>query len=238
MRGSIPTQSPNRLPPRDPRGGRPIQELATQLGAHILDVALEQFVAHGFEGTSMEKIAVAANVSKRTLYSRFGSKRALLVASIEQNFSRHLYPIKDSIPRGSLRKKIRHLAHRTLDASLKPEAVGIEALTTWLSKHMPGLMATNPTISVHVVIDLMQSVLESAPEWCDSGERNGADLARFLFDTLITVPRQRILVRREMPNTPTAKAEYLDRTLDLLARALPILRDPEDKQVCSAFDHG
>ena len=34
-----------RLPPRDPKGGRPTQEIAALLGVHILDVALEQFIA-------------------------------------------------------------------------------------------------------------------------------------------------------------------------------------------------
>src|SRR3546814_15242980 len=78
-----------RLPPRDPKGGRPTQEIAALLGVHLLDVALAQFIAHGVEGASMAGIAIAASVSTRTLSSRFGSKTALLVASGEPGIPPH-----------------------------------------------------------------------------------------------------------------------------------------------------
>ena len=227
MKGAIHAQSSRRVPPRNPKGGRPKQELAAQLGGHILDVALDQFVAHGFEGASTEKIAAAANVSKRTLYARFGSKGALVVASIEQYTSRELGLIEAAIPNGSLRKKIGYVARAMLDMSLQPDVVGVEALVYWLTKHRPGLVEAEPTIGAKVVIDVMQSVLQDAPEWRMSGAGDPAELARFLFDVLITVPRHRILRRYEMKNKAAAKAEYINQTLDLLASGLPLLRSPE-----------
>ncbi|QDK32806.1 hypothetical protein DM450_08425 [Sphingomonas sp. IC081] len=66
--------------------------MAAQLGEHILQVALDQFIAHGVEGANMDDIAAAANVSKRTLYSRYGSKTQLLIASAEHGTQRHLNP--------------------------------------------------------------------------------------------------------------------------------------------------
>src|SRR3546814_16436590 len=87
----------------------PTQEIAALLGVHILDVALEQFIAHGVEGASMEGIAIAASVSKRTLYSRFGSKTALLVAAVEHGIAHHLRPIASTIPAGSTRAKLLHV---------------------------------------------------------------------------------------------------------------------------------
>jgi len=216
-----------RIAPRDPKGGRPKQELAAQLGAHILDIALEQFVADGFEGASMDRIAAAANVSKRTLYARFGSKRALLVASIEQYASRELDLIEAAIPNGSLRKKIGYVARAMLDVSLQPDVVGVEALVYWLAKHKPGLIASEPTIGAKVMIDLIRSVLQDAPEWRMPGQRSPAELARFLFDALITIPRHRILRRGEMKNKPSAKSAYINQTLDLLASGLPMLRETE-----------
>ena len=52
------TGSVRRLPPRDPKGGRPTQEVAARLGVHILDVALEQFIAHVHPGREAEFEAV------------------------------------------------------------------------------------------------------------------------------------------------------------------------------------
>lgn len=40
----------------------------------IVDAALAEFRAHGFDATSMDKIALAAGVSKRTVYNHFPSK--------------------------------------------------------------------------------------------------------------------------------------------------------------------
>ena len=48
-------------------------------------------------------------------------------------------------------------------------------------------------------------------------------LATFLFDALVTCPRTRILLRHELENTSRAKADYLKRTMNLIARGMPFL---------------
>ena len=65
------------------RVGRPTAQESEQKGAQILDAAVQVFTRHGYAGTSMDKIATAASVSKPTLYTRFGSKEDLLKADIE-----------------------------------------------------------------------------------------------------------------------------------------------------------
>src|SRR5205823_14630161 len=51
---------------------------AIHTAAHAL------FLRHGFAGTSMDAIALAANVSKQTLYRYYQNKEALFVAVLEQ----------------------------------------------------------------------------------------------------------------------------------------------------------
>jgi TetR/AcrR family transcriptional repressor of mexJK operon len=48
------------------------------------------FLRHGFAGTSMDAIALAANVSKQTLYRYYQNKEALFVAVLEQLALDHL----------------------------------------------------------------------------------------------------------------------------------------------------
>ncbi len=48
----------------------------------ILRAARDLFFAHGLDGTSIEEIAAAANVSKVTIYGHFGDKETLLEAVI------------------------------------------------------------------------------------------------------------------------------------------------------------
>ncbi|MCC2955107.1 TetR/AcrR family transcriptional regulator [Massilia sp. IC2-477] len=54
----------------------------------IIEAAAAQFRAHGFEATSMDKIAAAAEVSKRTVYNHFPSKEELFAETIVQLFER------------------------------------------------------------------------------------------------------------------------------------------------------
>ncbi len=51
--------------------------------AAIVDAAVHEFQARGYYATSMNAIAAAANVSKRTLYNHFDSKEALFDAIME-----------------------------------------------------------------------------------------------------------------------------------------------------------
>ena len=96
-------------PPISPRRrGRPRSEPAHRA---LLEAALREFVARGYEAMSLEAIAAAAGVSKLTLYRRWDSKLAL-VREVLQSLS-DLTPMEDQ---GSLEEDLRVLlreAYRT-----------------------------------------------------------------------------------------------------------------------------
>src|SRR5580698_5585695 len=48
--------------------------------AAVIAAAIEEFLAAGFDATSMDRIAARASVSKRTVYNHFPSKEALFAA--------------------------------------------------------------------------------------------------------------------------------------------------------------
>jgi TetR/AcrR family transcriptional regulator of autoinduction and epiphytic fitness len=52
----------------------------------IVTAAAAEFRANGFEATSMDRIALVANVSKRTVYNHFPSKEELFAETIVQLF--------------------------------------------------------------------------------------------------------------------------------------------------------
>ena len=54
-----------------------------QKRVQILHSAIDLFCHQGFSNTSMDEVAKHAGVSKQTVYSHFGSKDDLFVASIE-----------------------------------------------------------------------------------------------------------------------------------------------------------
>ena len=56
--------------------------------AAMLAAAHGHFVAHGFEGTRLDRVAVDAGVSKVTIYNRFGDKAGLLSACVSAQCER------------------------------------------------------------------------------------------------------------------------------------------------------
>lgn len=50
----------------------------------ILQGAIQVFLNHGYAGTSMDRVAAAAGVSKQTIYSHFQDKEGLFTALVER----------------------------------------------------------------------------------------------------------------------------------------------------------
>ena len=50
----------------------------------ILQGAMQEFLAHGYAGTSMDKVAKTGGVSKATVYSYFADKEGLFVALVQR----------------------------------------------------------------------------------------------------------------------------------------------------------
>ena len=72
--GKLHSAVPMSQPPTSPRRRK------SRKRAAVLEAATDLFLTHGFSGTSMDRIAEVANVSKRTVYDHFPSKDDLFRA--------------------------------------------------------------------------------------------------------------------------------------------------------------
>src|SRR3569623_569339 len=61
--------------------------------AAILDAALAEFAAHGFEGARMEDVARGAKVSKGTVYLYYPPKQALFEALVRRDIVPRTTPV-------------------------------------------------------------------------------------------------------------------------------------------------
>ena len=59
------------------------QRLTDRKRAAIVDAAIEEFLASGYDATSMDRIAARADVSKRTVYNHFPGKETLFAAILQ-----------------------------------------------------------------------------------------------------------------------------------------------------------
>jgi AcrR family transcriptional regulator len=89
------------------RRGRPTQAEAKKLHQKLRKAAVGTFVKHGYNGTTMEAIARAAGITRRTLYARYPDKRAVFLDVIPWALTRRTereasYDVDENDLRGSL----------------------------------------------------------------------------------------------------------------------------------------
>jgi AcrR family transcriptional regulator len=66
------------------RTGRPTLQDASRKSERLMTVATDYFVEHGFNGTTIDAIAQAADMGKQAVYTRFTDKERLFAAVIQR----------------------------------------------------------------------------------------------------------------------------------------------------------
>jgi AcrR family transcriptional regulator len=77
-----------------PSAGRPTREQAEQRHTELLDRALELFLEKGFELATIDAIAAAVGMTKRTVYGLYADKTALFKATIQRAIERWIVPVE------------------------------------------------------------------------------------------------------------------------------------------------
>jgi TetR/AcrR family transcriptional regulator, mexJK operon transcriptional repressor len=75
-----------------PGPGRPTRAQQLQRSQELLSIALDVFLEHGFEQTTMEEIATRIGMSKRTIYAHYADKAALFKAVVRQAIQVYTVP--------------------------------------------------------------------------------------------------------------------------------------------------
>ncbi|MFM7428137.1 MAG: TetR/AcrR family transcriptional regulator [Elainella sp.] len=66
------------------KSGSADRQLSPEKTAAILEGGMREFLTHGYAATSMDRVAIAAKVSKATVYSHFQDKESLFTALIQR----------------------------------------------------------------------------------------------------------------------------------------------------------
>lgn len=82
------------------RRGRPTQAEAQELDQTVRAAAVATFLEFGYDGATMEAIAKAAGITKRSLYARYPDKRAAFAEVIPWALSRYEETGTDAVPAG------------------------------------------------------------------------------------------------------------------------------------------
>jgi len=165
-----------------------------QLSARILDHATVSFLREGYAASSIERIAAAAGVAKRTLYVRFGDKAALFRAAVARLIGGWLEPFEAHLSetRG-LEEALVGAADRILAVALTPEALALHRLVVGESGRFPELVATLHKAGASAGVSRIADLLREANR---QGRIHGVDphfAAEQFIALVLTGPQRRAL---------------------------------------------
>ena len=79
---------------------------ASERRAQLIEVGRAAFARYGYEGTSMEKVADSARVSKPVIYEHFGGKEGLYAVIVDREMDYVVRRIVEAIATGTPRERV------------------------------------------------------------------------------------------------------------------------------------
>ena len=108
------------------RLGRPPKDMEGEVEERILNAARKVFLERGFEGSSVDEIAVAARSGKPTIYARVGDKRALFTAVVMRDVVSRIAQFKSDVPAsGTIEERLARVAIAMLRWTLESERMAL-----------------------------------------------------------------------------------------------------------------
>jgi len=130
----------------------------------IVSAAFDAFVAHGYAQTSTLEIATRARVSKRELYSLFGSKQKMLVACVAERGKRMRLPADWPAPRSQkdLEQSLAKFGSALLHEVTEPEVIATFRMAISEADHSQQVAKALQTHGRQAACAALREILESA----------------------------------------------------------------------------
>jgi TetR/AcrR family transcriptional regulator, mexJK operon transcriptional repressor len=122
-----------------PGAGRPTLEQAEQRHIELLDRALELFLEKGFELVTIDAIATAVGMTKRTMYARYDDKSALFKAAVQRAIDRWIVPIEtlQSVENDDLEITLKAVARIRMSNAISPAGLRLQRIINAESYRFP-----------------------------------------------------------------------------------------------------
>ncbi len=175
----------------------------------MVDAATELFLRDGYGATSLEAVATAAGVSKRTLYARFSGKAALLEVVVARLVTEWLPAFDAELGQGGeLRDMLLRAARVLLATALTPQALGLYRLVISEIGRFPELALVMRDAGAGIGTERLAGVMAAAgladPVWA----------AEQFMTLVLSVPQRRGL-GLGLPLDAAAQADWATRAVDV-----------------------
>jgi len=107
----------------------------------VLEIAQRHFLAAGFDGSSLDAIAIEAGVAKKTLYHHFGSKTGLFAAILEALRESWIAELRNlTVGSGRPQSVLEAIALHTLDVGTRPDTIAVYRLLLTEASRFPDIV--------------------------------------------------------------------------------------------------
>lgn len=192
--------------------GRPRPEDVAIIESKLVEVALNEFLEHGYGGTSMARIVKVAGISKTTLYSRFSSKEQLFraIVRLQIDNSAPATFLKSDL---GLEQGLKSYANQMVKLNLEGDLLGVNRLIYSESQRFPELGAAAAERTALGVKRISQFILECARN--NGGDCKDPDIAAEVFILMLRGWFVNVLLtNREV--SVTEREEWIERAVNVL----------------------
>ena len=146
------------------RAGRPTREQAEARHEELLDAALDLFLEHGFELTTIEMVANRVSMTRRTVYALYADKAALFRAAVQRAIERQIVPqdVLAGFDKGDLAATLESVARLRISQVMTPNGLRLQRIINTESYRFPEIFTANLEQSAKPVMDFVASVLDRA----------------------------------------------------------------------------
>jgi TetR/AcrR family transcriptional regulator, mexJK operon transcriptional repressor len=183
----------------------------------ILDAALEVFSETGYAGTTMDAIALAADVSKPTLYMYFGSKEQLFEAIMLSGRDEMLEPF--DLNSADMVSDLLIFAWNYAGVVMKPQFLSLARLIIAEAQRFPAIGRAYQEAGPDRVLKGIMTYLEQQKK---NGRLtfNDAELAaQDLWALILSAPRNQALHMPDKTPKRAAVARYVNNGLEVFLKA-------------------
>jgi TetR/AcrR family transcriptional regulator, mexJK operon transcriptional repressor len=207
-------------------GGRPRAADAALLGDRIVTAASMLFLRDGYAATSIEAIATAAAVSKRTFYARFEDKAAVFLAVVRVLIRTWLSRFDESPESaGTLEDALLIASRQMLDVVLTPTALALHALVTAEAMRFPELAEALRQGGADVGVTRVSALLLAHTPHLTA---EAATFAAAQFQSMIVSVPQRRAMGLGQPLDASARDQWCRSSVALLLHGLSAASEPRD----------
>jgi TetR/AcrR family transcriptional regulator, mexJK operon transcriptional repressor len=178
-----------------PRAGRPTREQAEARHHELLDAALDMFLERGFVQTTMEGVAAAVGMTKRTVYARYPDKASLFLASVQRAIERLIVSEATlrALDKGDLEETLSAIARMRVAQIETPAGLKLQRIINTESYRFPQIFTMSYEQGAGPVIAFLADLLrrhDSAGAVCVAHP----DMAANVFMSMVVSGPVRLIV--------------------------------------------